>query len=243
MTREAARIYDAEKARTRAVLPAKRPRPATRPETKTSSPALDLRRSPATVLVFFTAAARAGVISADFREGTPDWEIEGHFVCTVAVPAYPGHGADRLWLARTHRRICGGCSGGMFAQQKLRQGGEEVLEGLQVRCAAEEVVQDLVLNIGHEFDKHVVGLRLVFDQRILLRITPEIDTFPERIHRVKMLLPKPIDGVQNNVTLQAFDRACFLVTRFPLVSVFDPADQECRVFVQGTSLELSALFR
>ena len=47
---------------------------------------------------------------------------------------------------------------------------EEIFESLQVRRAAEKIVQHFILNVRHQLDKHVVGFGLVFDERILLRI-------------------------------------------------------------------------
>jgi hypothetical protein len=104
-------------------------------------------------------------------------------------------------------------------------------------------VQHLVLNVCHQFDKHVVGFGLVLDQRIFLRVATEINTFSQRIHGVEMLLPEPVDGVQNNVALEAFDRSLFLMTRFALVGVLDFPDQEPRVFINGPRVELRLLFR
>ena len=104
----------------------------------------------------------------------------------------------------------------MFAQKKLRKGGEKILEGLQVRCAAEEIVQHFVLNVRHQLDEHVVGFGLVFDERIFLRVAAEINAFAQRVHRVEMLLPEPVDRVENDVALEALDRGRFFVTRFAL---------------------------
>src|SRR5207342_136436 len=109
---------------------------------------------------------------------------------------------------------------------ELRQGGEKVLEGLQIRGAAKEVVQNFVLNVRHQLDEHVVGLGLVLNQRILLRVAAEVNAFPQRIHRVQMLLPESIDRVQNDVSLETLDRRRLLVTRFALIGVLDSFDQE-----------------
>jgi hypothetical protein len=37
----------------------------------------------------------------------------------------------------------------MLAHQELRQRRQEILEGLQVRSAAEQIVQHFVLNVRH----------------------------------------------------------------------------------------------
>ena len=104
-------------------------------------------------------------------------------------------------------------------------------------------MQHFVFNIRHQFDEHVVGFSLVLDQRIFLGVATEINTFPQRIHRIEMLLPEPIDRVQNNVALEAFDRSRFLVTRFALVGVLDLPDQELSVFIDAPRIELRFLFR
>ena len=58
-----------------------------------------------------------------------------------------------------------------------------------------------------------------------------------------MLLPEPVDCVQNNVALEAFDRSRFLVTRLALVGVLDLPDQELSVFIDAPRIELRFLFR
>ena len=94
--------------------------------------------------------------------------------------------------------------------------------------------------LRHQLDEHVVRFRLVFDQRILLRIAAQVNAFAQRIHRVEMLLPEPVDRVQDDVTLEAFHRGRFFVVRLPLVGILDLLDQELRVLVDAAGLELRA---
>ena len=145
---------------------------------------------------------------------------------------------------RPGQRAVGGRSGrALLPHEKLREGGEKRLEGLQVRGAAKEIVQHFILNVRHQIDKHLVGFRLVFDQRILLRVAAEVDAFAERVHRVKMLLPEAIDRVQDDVALEALNRGRFFVARLALVSFLDFPDQEFRILLGRAGLELRLLFR
>ena len=66
------------------------------------------------------------------------------------------------------RTVAVGAVGACSRMRNCGRLARKVLEGLQVRGAAEEIVQDLVLHVRHQLDEHVVGLVLVFDQRILL---------------------------------------------------------------------------
>src|SRR5256885_2747306 len=50
----------------------------------------------------------------------------------------------------------------VLAEEELRQTSEEILEGLQVRRATEEVVQHFIFDVRHQLDKHVVRFRFVF---------------------------------------------------------------------------------
>ena len=58
-----------------------------------------------------------------------------------------------------------------------------------------------------------------------------------------MLLPEPIDRVENNIALKTFDRGRFLMTRFALVGILDFLDQKLRVFIDCARFELRFLFR
>ena len=153
----------------------------------------------------------------------------------------PSHGCG---CATSRSGVADPAAQGVFAHQKLRKRREEILERLQVRGAAEKIVQHFVLNVRHQLDEHVVGFGLVFNQRILLRISAQINAFAQRIHRIQMLLPEPIDRVENDVTLQAFHRRRFFVRRFALVGVLDFLDQELRICLRIARFELGAsLFR
>ena len=66
-----------------------------------------------------------------------------------------------------------------------------------------KIVQDFDFNVRHQLDEHLVGLGLVFDERILLREGSKIDALAQAVHRIQMLLPKAIDRVENDVSLEA----------------------------------------
>ena len=53
-----------------------------------------------------------------------------------------------------------------------------------------------------------------------------------------MLLPEPIDRVQNDVTLETLDRRRFLMTRLALIGVLDSLDQKLRILFNRPGLEL-----
>src|SRR5256714_12133751 len=180
----------------------------------------DLRSPSAAALVFFSTAARARFVAPNLWYRTANGKINRYLACTIAISSCDSrHRANGL----THACV-GTCSGRgwrMLAHQELRQCRQEILECLQVRSAAEQIVQHFVLNVRHQFDKHVVGLRLVLDERVFLRVAPEINAFAQCVHCVEMFLPEPVNRVENDVALQAFDRSRFFVARLALVRVLD----------------------
>src|SRR5207237_8233519 len=99
-----------------------------------------LRDAPAAVLIFLAAAARARLVAADLWDGTANRKIERHLAGAIAIPGNCGHRANRLKLSATGRSICRWRSRSMFAQQKLRQGGQKILKCLQIRGAAKQIV-------------------------------------------------------------------------------------------------------
>src|SRR5205085_8293697 len=108
------------------------------------------------------------------------------------------------------------CARRLFLEKKLRQSGEEILEGLEVRSAAEEIMEDFVLNVRHQLDEHFVSLRLVFDERIFLGVTAQINALAQRVHRVEMLLPEAVDRLLANVALASLLTGRVLIARFAI---------------------------
>src|ERR1043166_3404335 len=202
-----------------------------------------LRRPAATVFKLLAAAARARFVAPDLRDlpadrGQIKLQLGPVPVLRNAIAraqSLPHPAGCRAGRRRSARR--------MFAEEKLREGGEKVFEGLQIRRAPEEIMQDFVLNVRHQLDEHVVGLGLVLDERILLGVAAEINTFPQRIHRVQMLLPKPVDRIPEDVAFEALDRGRFFMARFAFVSLLDPADEELRVLFDTPRLELRSFPR
>ena len=91
------------------------------------------------------------------------------------------------------------------ATELLGQAGEEFLEGAEIGGTAEEVVEDFVPDVAHQGGEKIVSLRFVFDKRVLLGKLAEVDAIPEGIHVVEVLLPESVDGIEEDVALQAFE--------------------------------------
>ena len=91
----------------------------------------------------------------------------------------------------------------ILLEEVARHGGEQLLEGLEVGRAAEEIVQDLVLDALHELNEHGVRLGLVLGERVLLAVGAEVDGLAESVHGVEVLLPEPVDGVQDDILLES----------------------------------------
>src|SRR5262249_24312321 len=155
-------------------------------------------------LVFFAAAARAGLIATDLRHVAFYRQYNLRFLrCAIDAAAAVGDIA-RGQRGTSRQRAAGGTSArgwGVIARrffrsgrskQVMRQAGEEFLEAPEVRRAAEEIVENLKLHLPHQLDEHLVRLVLVLDERILLSDRAQIHAFAQRIHRVEMLLPQAI---------------------------------------------------
>src|SRR6266849_9657298 len=55
------------------------------------------------------------------------------------------------------------------------------------------------LEIRHEPDEHLVGVLLVFDERILLPVSAQVDALAELVQIVEMILPFLIDDPEADV--------------------------------------------
>src|SRR5205085_6640762 len=93
-----------------------------------------LRHAAATVLEFLSAAARARFVPPDF------WRVAAHRreielqLGTVAIRRnLIAHRRHPLAVPAGDRTGGRCCAGRLFLEKKLRQCGEEILEGLQVR--------------------------------------------------------------------------------------------------------------
>ena len=71
-------------------------------------------------------------------------------------------------------------------------------EGLEVGGRAEEVLQGFALDRIHERDEEFVGFVFVFDERILLALGAEADSFAEGVHAVEVFLPLLVDGGEDH---------------------------------------------
>jgi hypothetical protein len=108
------------------------------------------------------------------------------------------------------RGRCGGAAGGgdvvagegfLAAVELLRLAVELLEEGLEVGGGAEQVLQGLLLDGIHQGDEQVVGLVLVFDERVLLALGAEADAFAQGVHVVEVFLPLLVDGDEHHAAL------------------------------------------
>ncbi len=82
-----------------------------------------------------------------------------------------------------------------------RQVAHEAVEGHHAGGAAEDVVADFGLDVGHQFVEDLEGLRLVFDERIALAVGAQADAVAQGVHAVEVLLPEGVHGLENDVAL------------------------------------------
>lgn len=180
-------------------------------------------RAAAAGFEFFSGAAGAGIIATDFGE----FALEGKF--ELGCGRLVGGGGGGL----TGRR-------GFGIQVLLGPGeeggkvGEQGFEGLEIRGAAEEIVQDFAFDGVHEVHKHGVGVVFVFDEGVFLAEGAEVDGFAESVHGVEVFLPEAVDGVEDDVALKAFEGFGMLEFRLALVGGGDGFHEELGVFFDGS---------
>src|SRR5206468_3982592 len=105
---------------------------------RTTAP-YNLRNPSAAVLVFFSAAARTWFVAPDLWYGTAYGKINRYFACAIAVSGCDSrHCANGLTHARIGARSGRGWR--MLAHQELWQCRQEILECLQVRSTAEQII-------------------------------------------------------------------------------------------------------
>jgi hypothetical protein len=198
-----------------------------------------LRRPATAILVFFAAPAGARVVATDFRcffAANRNDELE--FVAVFRLRLFPR--SDRIFASWD--RAAWSLPSERWALEPLRhiegKRGKKLLECHQICGASEQVRQNLILNARHQLAEHVVSLRFILNQRILLTVAPEINPLTQAVHCVKVLLPEPIDRVQDNVAFKSGNGLGFLVVDFALVGLFDPVDEELSVFLRGPGIKL-----
>ena len=78
---------------------------------------------------------------------------------------------------------------------------QEIFKRHHAGGASEDVVTDLRLDLNHQLFENLEGFGLVLDERVALAIGAQPDGIAQAIHVVKMLLPQPVNGSQNRVSL------------------------------------------
>ena len=121
--------------------------------------------------------------------------------------------------------------------ENLRDVGEHLLEGLQIRGAAEEVAEDFAFDGVHEVNEHRVGVVFIFHERIFLAEGAEVNGVAESIHRIEVLLPEAVDGVEDDVALEAAQGVGIFEGGFALVGVTDGLDEEICILLDGACVQ------
>ena len=134
-----------------------------------------------------------------------------------------------------------GIEGEVGTGENLRDVGEHLLEGLQIRGAAEEVAEDFAFDGVHEVDEHRVGVVFVFHERIFLSEGTEVDSVAEAIHRVEVLLPEAVYGVEDDVALEAAQGVGVFKGGLAFVGVADGFDEEIRILLDGACVQSGLL--
>ena len=116
-----------------------------------------------------------------------------------------------------------------------------MLERLEIRCATEKVSENLAFNGIHEVNKHDVGVIFVFNKRIFLAERTKIHRLPEAIHRIEVLLPKAINGIENDIPLKTTDGILVFQSDLALIGVANCVHKELPVFLNRTRPESRSL--
>ena len=90
---------------------------------------------------------------------------------------------------------------------------------------AEQVVESLLLDAAHQFHEQRVGFVLVFDERVLLALGAQINSFAQGIHVVEVGLPLFVDGHQHHATFLLFEDFSGQIGCAQFIRFFDPDDQ------------------
>jgi hypothetical protein len=117
-----------------------------------------------------------------------------------------------------------------------------MLEGLEIRCATEKVRENLAFNGIHEVNKHDVGVIFVFDKGIFLAKGAEINRLAEAIHRIEMLLPKTINGIEDDVPLETPNSILVFHGDLALVGVADCIHKKLTILFDRARSEGRSLF-
>ena len=127
-----------------------------------------------------------------------------------------------------------GIEGEFRAGENLRDVGEHLLEGLQIRGAAKEVAEDFAFDGVHEVNEHGVGVVFVFHEGIFLSEGAEVNGVAKAVHRVEVLLPEAVDGIENDVALEAAQGLRVFEGRLAFVSFANGFDKKVHILLGGT---------
>src|SRR2546425_11694367 len=134
------------------------------------------------------------------------------------LPAHAGH-PGRLARPRTVR--CGARRArGTRPGNRRHRARRQLRAGLYLE--PEEYLHRLLLNFDQHLLEQIVSLALILDQRTDLGIRAQANPFPQRLHRVEVVDPLPVDGLQE---YQPFHLTQLLCADFLLLALVGP--QRC----------------
>ena len=113
-----------------------------------------------------------------------------------------------------------------------RQRPQEILERRERTGGTEDVVGDLVLHVVLHLVEHRERFGLVLDQRVLLAVGAQADAVAELVHVVQVLLPEPVQRIENDEPLDGLQRVGILVGRLRFVGALDLVENDVAHFLR-----------
>jgi len=163
-------------------------------------------------LELLAAAAGTGIVAANLGHLAPDGDfrqLDLGFRPRLRGGRRQTAGRDRrgdLHAGRCAGRRCRTRRGRSDRLRTAAENREHVLERAQIRGTAEKAGADLQPDVLHQLLEILVGLALVFNQRILLAVAAQADRPPQFLHLRQMLLPMVIDRIDHDVALNRAKR-------------------------------------
>ena len=126
---------------------------------------------------------------------------------------------------------------------KLGQAGQEVLKGVQVGGALEEVADGFALDAFHQGDEEIVSFRFVFHQGVFLPLGAEAHAFPQGVHVVQVFLPHFVNGPQDDLAFHVVQVFRAFAGSLVFISGLDLVNEEGNGVVYGPFFQLGGLRR